>query len=907
MTLRVIHWLQKGTLIIAVPLMVLGLVGLVLLAPAKERPSVVPGPVHLGAVGGGAPDGYALAAGDVLWVATSAHSTGAVGTNWRTDLEVHNPGTTMAGYSIALLKRNTDNGAPDVRSFTLGPGQSVRYNDIILNVFGFSGAAALRFTTTAGTILITSRTYNNQPGGTYGQYVPAFPDAQAITYSEEGRLIQLGHQPDFSQGGSRTNLGLVNAGASPIDLTIDLYTAAGAWLGQVPVSLRAYEYQQLDQVFSQVISYAIDDGYAIVRTSSANGRFFAYASVIDNRTSDPICVPAQKSAPAFVYGPPHSISVNTGNSSEVTDPTTGVIFVFPQGGHGMLTTANIITPPYQPGSDGNGFHFQFTGTELVEFKLPQDAAAETQVWTYGLAHGSFDNGPVKQRWYPWPESSVQAGYLLFDVPDESIAAVQASPSALSAPAATPAPLRDYWIRKITPSSTEGQQKYAFVQQIRLDISAWLSKLSAPLLTAAQAEVNNSFNSTRVYNDPSGGGYIGFARRRIIGASFSPRITLQFNNAPANIVAHETGHLMNHLLVRARLGDSAGDAMYLRIEDLSKDVHGPGDQFYPRTTTTEEVAYLSQYLVMGTIDQINPFDVSTFINYYASGKMPRTDDFPSLEGFTAILLANLTRPTTTMKDWEKKSAEAPVYGATWNDLATIVGMGATNPNEYLANILSERSPGGGSSGTTLAVNAERIGWSYHGFGTVTQAGSPVAGAKVKNIMRLSPSEEYVASETTTDAGGNFYPPRLFPGWSQIHIEKDSAVTDSGLTIDWATPTFDLIPLGSFTLEAPPTPTPTPGGHPTATVSPPSGSCFKNHTSVTLTITATPAAGTSIHRIQLYQVEIDGNYFLTEIYDSNTLTYIVQDYTARDTFYAWVYDNGGSTFKLDFYYTWSSSCP
>lgn len=35
---------------------------------------------------------------------------------------------------------------------------------------------------------------------------------------------------------------------------------------------------------------AVAEGYAILRTTTPGGRFFAYASVIDNATSDPICV-----------------------------------------------------------------------------------------------------------------------------------------------------------------------------------------------------------------------------------------------------------------------------------------------------------------------------------------------------------------------------------------------------------------------------------------------------------------------------------------------------------------------------------------------------------------------------------------------------------------------------------------
>ncbi|MEW6338599.1 MAG: hypothetical protein ACOY3Y_04220 [Acidobacteriota bacterium] len=37
----------------------------------------------------------------------------------------------------------------------------------------------------------------------------------------------------------------------------------------------------------------VSDGYAVLRTPTPGGRFYAYASVVDNRSGDPIYVPAQ--------------------------------------------------------------------------------------------------------------------------------------------------------------------------------------------------------------------------------------------------------------------------------------------------------------------------------------------------------------------------------------------------------------------------------------------------------------------------------------------------------------------------------------------------------------------------------------------------------------------------------------
>ena len=304
MTLRSIRSVQRGSMVVLAVVVVAGLVALGRFAPSLGEPSAQ-GPTGRAAVLSAFPPGaHVLAAGSSLMcVPTSAHSSGANGANWRTDVEVQNPGTTQANFTIALLVRNADNSNPTKVNLSLAPGLAQRYTDIVASVFQFSGAAALQITVTSGSLVIASDTYNQLaagnpwgfPGGsTYGQYGPAMTSDQAITSSDQGRLIQLSHDPSLSNN-FRTNLGVINATTLPIGVTIDLYSASGVELGStIGVTLRGLEYQQLDKVFENVTKQVVSDGYAIVRTTTAGGSFFAYASVIDNRTGDPFLIPAAK-------------------------------------------------------------------------------------------------------------------------------------------------------------------------------------------------------------------------------------------------------------------------------------------------------------------------------------------------------------------------------------------------------------------------------------------------------------------------------------------------------------------------------------------------------------------------------------------------------------------------------------
>ena len=178
---------------------------------------------------------------------------------------------------------------PQRVTYNLNAGLTVRYSDMVLAQFSFEGSGALRITPTGGRLVVTSRTYNQTATGTYGQFVPGLPEDQAIVYGAQGRLVQLS-QSTSTTTGYRTNVGFVNATNMPIHVDAQLFTSTGAALGTVGCDLQAYDYQQIDRIFTKVPAASVADGFAVLKTTTTGGRFFAYASVIDNATGDPVCV-----------------------------------------------------------------------------------------------------------------------------------------------------------------------------------------------------------------------------------------------------------------------------------------------------------------------------------------------------------------------------------------------------------------------------------------------------------------------------------------------------------------------------------------------------------------------------------------------------------------------------------------
>lgn len=230
--------------------------------------------------------------GQVLYIMAAAHLSGVAGTNWRTDMEVHNPTTGAATFRIELLRRDMEELSPQATTRTLAGGQSERFSDVLNSLFGYTGAATLRITPTVGRVMVTSRTYNDQLEGTYGQFIPAAALAEAIPCGQPARLVQLTQSASSNQG-FRTNTGFVNTTDKPITLDGRLFGAEGTLLGTQTWQLRAYESRQIDRVFTKVTSAEVADGYVILNCRTVGGAFLAYASVIDNRSGDPVYVPAR--------------------------------------------------------------------------------------------------------------------------------------------------------------------------------------------------------------------------------------------------------------------------------------------------------------------------------------------------------------------------------------------------------------------------------------------------------------------------------------------------------------------------------------------------------------------------------------------------------------------------------------
>jgi hypothetical protein len=161
-------------------------------------------------------------AGETLVIPAAAHAPGVGGAQWRTDLEVVGDPFLPVEYRLEWWPA-AGGGAVSSVELSLSPGEAHRHEDVVATVLERHGAGAIAVVFTQGEALVSSRTFVQAPGGTYGQYVPRMPEAEALAPGVNGWLTPLRGGAEF-----RSNIGLVNPDDDQVSVTVSILDTAGA-------------------------------------------------------------------------------------------------------------------------------------------------------------------------------------------------------------------------------------------------------------------------------------------------------------------------------------------------------------------------------------------------------------------------------------------------------------------------------------------------------------------------------------------------------------------------------------------------------------------------------------------------------------------------------------------------------
>ena len=183
-------------------------------------------------------------------------------------------------------------------------------NDIVKNFFGLGatgastdvGFGSLEIQPVDSASMLTfasSRTYVSLANGTLGQFIAAVPYSRfaskiqspvVIPGSGGPQITRLSLQQVAQSARFRTNLGLAEGSGSPASGLIHIFDAAGNLLKDVPFNLQPGEQQQLNGFINANGIPTLTDGRIEIEITSATGAVTAYASVLDNLTTDPLAV-----------------------------------------------------------------------------------------------------------------------------------------------------------------------------------------------------------------------------------------------------------------------------------------------------------------------------------------------------------------------------------------------------------------------------------------------------------------------------------------------------------------------------------------------------------------------------------------------------------------------------------------
>jgi hypothetical protein len=295
--------------------------------------------------------------------------------HFQSDIRLANTWTDALEYRLTFTPTATDGTQKGTQtSIIVQPGETKGLNDVVKEwygggVAGEPGLGTLEIKPVvppgvdpadiARVTVASSRTYNVNETGTFGQYIPALARSAFIGALSTDSAARISLQQIAQSPAYRTNVGFVEGSGQSVQLMASLFDGAGNKLKEVVFGLSPFEQRQLaltdPSLFGSVGTLA--DGRMEVTVLSDTGRVTSFASTLDNRTNDPLLVlpvqPARLAARRFVL--PGVAELDNGAANFHTDmriynaastPTAISLQYYPQGG---VASPAPVSMTLQPG------------------------------------------------------------------------------------------------------------------------------------------------------------------------------------------------------------------------------------------------------------------------------------------------------------------------------------------------------------------------------------------------------------------------------------------------------------------------------------------------------------------------------------------------------------------------------
>lgn len=212
----------------------------------------------------------AAPSGEDLTVPVIGRAPGANGTFWRSDVTLFNP--TTDPMILTLRYGGT------TRTLALEGRDTEVLKDILTSFNQTEGSGALLVSWNGSTgPVVTSRTYTtSETGGTFGQSIDPIGTLRTAMFVPGLR----------NDSGFRSNIGVVNGGSESETITITVLSQSGNELARntITVAPKAQVQYAVSALFPNVNASA----FTLSVQGDANAKLFAYGSMVDNASGDPV-------------------------------------------------------------------------------------------------------------------------------------------------------------------------------------------------------------------------------------------------------------------------------------------------------------------------------------------------------------------------------------------------------------------------------------------------------------------------------------------------------------------------------------------------------------------------------------------------------------------------------------------
>ncbi len=209
---------------------------------------------------------------------------GANGTRWRTDLWLSNP--SQIEQSASIVFHSADGAETASAAVSAGPGETLVYLDVLESLLGIDAGFG-KLTISASPLIVTARIWTPGESGSFGQFVSARKMSEAVGLGGvAATAIQLESSASF-----RTNIGFTELAGAPALVRLRVHDSGGRELLARDLAVAANG--QVQANLEQLGVPRTENIRASFEVIGGSGRVAGYGSVVDNRSGDPIFVPAR--------------------------------------------------------------------------------------------------------------------------------------------------------------------------------------------------------------------------------------------------------------------------------------------------------------------------------------------------------------------------------------------------------------------------------------------------------------------------------------------------------------------------------------------------------------------------------------------------------------------------------------